>query len=292
MTWCTVIGNWGDAIACYGNIRKLAEEEGLDKVDIIYYGLNPQVAGFVAQQEGIGRFVVSQPPDMQTYAQVIRYACETPDVSLDRWFGFLGADKIISHDNLRITHVNAERHQSTKVNRYPMKVRDEVYQKWCQVVIDKFVDKAVLLVQPYSLDNASIPLHWKHWIDAVDWLDKCGVRMVLAGKDNFLSQYEGGRNTLNLIGKTESMEDVFALAEVCQGVLTTSNALSMYTVANKIWSMVMQNAVIEKSKYFTSWIALPPNQRYSVNVDFSHFKTDFERYWDRQRLNYYEKEDL
>lgn len=259
--------------------------------DILYYGLDPRICGFVAQQEGIGKFVVINPPNRATYDQVIRLACES-DAATDAWWPFLGAADVIPLSDLRVTHVTAERHRSGLFHRANMEVNRRLIDDWGEVVRLRFDNLASVLVQPYSLDNVSVPEHWPHWLESLEWLKEAGVRVVLAGKAGFLDDYEG-RHVLNLTGQTESMEDVFALAEVCQGVVTTSNALSMWTALRGIEALVMPNSRITQSAFFQNWITENTRRNYVLGhqTTLDHFEGMFRNYWTNRRLFYYEGYD-
>ena len=69
--WCLVNGAWGDALACYGNICHYLDEKGLEKANVVFYGLDPDVSDFLKCQDRINKvssLVISEPELFFKYA--------------------------------------------------------------------------------------------------------------------------------------------------------------------------------------------------------------------------------
>ncbi|MBS1722336.1 MAG: hypothetical protein JSS66_04955 [Armatimonadetes bacterium] len=110
---------------------------------------------------------------------------------------------------------------------------------WAQDVASH-LPRPFFLLQPFSINTNKLSDHWPHWHEYVRWLmhDQskhyvtCGV-----GWDD--SGFQKLSNVTRLVGKTPTVMHLFALADLADGVITTSNSLAHYCAANRLRTVVL-----------------------------------------------------
>ena len=270
--WGLVVGKWGDAIACYGNICKLVEDQGSDKINAVIYTYIPEIVPFISCQKYIGNCIHVQPINHDVYNTVSNYISFN-DIPASKWFHRLGV-KEVSPDEVGDTHVN---YIWKNINRRPCSLPDEVLNYWRELI-----PKDALLVNPYSelpfikeleYNEALVEaFHWPHWFSTIDYLKESGYKLVITGMKSPRLASQLGPNILNLVGKTRSMIDVFAIACLCRGVITTGNCLGLWSIASDTPTILVKTGVLEHNKYFNTWIDSHPNYLLSSHASFEELQ--------------------
>lgn len=258
--WTTVHGGWGDAIASYGNIRALLTERQANQANVVFFGIDSDIITFLKSQKGIGKVRHLQITDKtQYYEYSVMGILDFP--LFTRMTGL--------HDqipDLIPTHISDfyQSKNQTVCNRYFDAVLPPPVFDWTEVL----PKEPFILFQPYSCYSCKQSEHWPFWMEALDFvLNNTTLKVVLIGQlksmydDQFIFPWVEHRNLVNLVGQTSSMIDVFHIMAKAEGVISTSNGLSMWSIVTNKPSLVVCNQIIQNSpvKYYYNWINHSPN---------------------------------
>ena len=107
------------------------------------------------------------------------------------------------------------------------------------------------LLQPISLNTVRANAHWPYWQDLIHWMihDK-DKHFLLAGLNWESNPYAGLGNVTNLVDKCPSQAHVFALAQISDGVITTSNSLAHFATCQGLKTIVCANKTSTNPKFF------------------------------------------
>lgn len=277
--WCLVNGAWGDALACYGNICHLLDQRGLEKSNVVFYGLDPDIVSFLKCQDRIDKVYSLLISDPELYFKYAGLAA-----------GDFPAFMKITGLNQKIPDLNP-----THINRYYNIENPNLCHRVFSVKLPEtnvnwqtFYDSNpnYLLFQPFSCHSCLFESHWNHWIDALRWvLDNHNFRVVLTGQltsgsdHRFKFPWIDHPNLFNMVGQTESMFEVLRIMQGAKGVVTTSNALSMWSIATKIPALVVCNQIIkERAFYYYNWIHHEPNVVLESTSTLEDFKVNFKSF--------------
>jgi hypothetical protein len=276
--WALVAGAWGDSIACYGHICRYAKEHGLEKVNVVYHGLHTEVIPFLKKQKYIGKVSVlalEEPVRTEAGLDPIGFfnffqSAELLSTNFAGWMRATGLDQQIP--NLLPTHVSRE--LPTECYRDFELYLPDVKTDWTML------QQPYLLFQPYSCQSCPLHMHWEYWMEALDWvLENTTLGIVLIGNKtsefdpNFRFPQVNNPRVINLVGQTESLLDVFHIMKGAEGVITTSNSLSMWSIVTKKPALVVCHKLIRTS-YFYQWINYPPNHVLNVAINLEDFKKE------------------
>lgn len=278
--WTLVNGAWGDFFACYGNICKVLNQRNISKANVVYYGLDPDVLRCIKIQDNINQVInleISEPDLYFKYAGLAAGDFHT-------WTKITGLDKKIP--DLIPTHIsryyNIE--NPTECNRSFNLKLIEPTQSW-----EPFFSlyNSYIVVQPFSCHSCSFDKHWPYWVDAIYWLlDNCDKKIVLLGQltskidHRFKFPWIEHPNLINLVDQTDSMFDVFKLVDRADCVISTSNALSMYSIITNKPSLVVCNQIIkENARYYYNWINHKPNKILDCDISLTEFKDSFKFFY-------------
>jgi hypothetical protein len=146
-----------------------------------------------------------------------------------------------------------------------------------------------LMFQPYSTESASPLYHWPFWFNALEYIsatDRWNIYVFgqkqggMRGKGFEFPNLDHLKNVYDIVGKTKSALDLFNAAEQCDGVLTTSNCLSMWTAVSDKPTMVVCNKLNMGHAYYNGWISTPPNTVLKYNMTLERFEKEFES-WEK-----------
>lgn len=280
--WTTVHGGWGDAIASYGNIRALLAEKNADKANVVFFGIDTDIILFLKAQKNIGKVRHLQIHDKSEYYDysvmgILDFPLFTRMTGLHDQF-----------PELIPTHIS-DFYQSKNPNlchRYfdvntPLSNSSlcELNSSLCELPKEPFV-----LMQPFSCYSCKQKDHWTYWLDALSYvLDNCSHKVVLVGQSRSLYDVDykfpniEHTNLINLVGKTSSMIEVLHIMNQATCVLSTSNALSMWSIVTRKPALIVCNQIIDNSvvRYYYNWINHEPNLLLNSNTALSEFKTSF-----------------
>jgi hypothetical protein len=303
--WFLSLGNWGDMFAAAGNV--LAHDEFRPPARIVHYGLDPHIPLFLRSQPWVGEVYWQRPSCASEYRQVVQALCERPPPRHD--FDLAAATIWPERRELRCTHVSLACKRSPVINRWscPALPRDALQWAgglpWDRQTLN-------ILLHPYSLALTRREQHWPHWQPAIAWLlRQTPYRYYLTGVspegffefDRLTATRRGAvggvsrrrfalpcgsrlklndsPRLVNLSNQTASQLEVLALALRCDGIITTSNNLSMWSVMTGTPALVCLTSVLRRREdYFRRWIEHPPNVLLERSHSLAHFKRRFERW--------------
>lgn len=278
-TWSLVVGSWGDAFACYGNICKMLKDTGAEKTNVVYFGLNKEVLEFLKIQKGIDKvrhLVISESFNFFEYAGMAAG-------NFPLWMRVTGlVDQI---PDLKPTHIS---------RYYNIEHPKECHRDFECVLPPCNVDWSTvlngedfILFQPFSCHSCSFDKHWPHWMDALKWsLDYFREKVVLVGQllspsdRTFRFPWIEHPNLINLVDQTHNMTDVLHLMGMSKFVVTTSNALSMWSIISNKPAFVCANQIIkERAEYYWHWIHHRPNLVLYPVADLQDFEHEMKDWY-------------
>ena len=274
--WTLVNGAWGDTFACYGNICKLLEQRNLQKANVVYYGLDNEIVNFLKNQDKIDKVRILSISDPELFFKYAGLAAS----DFPAWMQITGLNKQIP--DLIPTHIsryyNIE--NPTQCNRTFKIQLPTAKNNWVN-----FYESCgpYILFQPFSCHSCTFDKHWPYWMECLEWsLEKTNKKIVLVGQltsgsdHRFKFPWIEHPNLINLVGQTDSMIDVFHLMNNCDFCVTTTNALSMYSIIINKPSLVVCNQIIkERSLYYYNWIHHLPNSILEADASVREFKDCF-----------------
>lgn len=267
--WTTAIGAWGDVFASCGNIIRLLEEEDKDSCSVVYFGLDEDIKEFLEYQSFIDEVYHLKLGGPHLY-DALMYQCQW---DYPRW---LALTKLEDLSPVR-THVTPELLESSDCFRdFNLKL---------PLRTDKRLPESFILFQPYSIQSNTKGTHWPYWMEALEWiLNNTDHDVVMVGKDgvpgspdpNFVTPRFDSDRVVNLVNETSSMMDVLNMASLAKGIVSTSNALPIWCIINKIPVLVVYNLIIkEKANYFYNWYKSEPAITLESDSDLNDFTRRF-----------------
>jgi len=295
--YTTSLGAWGDMFVCYANISLITERIGR-KVSVLHYGTDPEVAKFLEYQENVEEVRFASPSSEEEYQEVI---CEAK-------MGKEWARRIFEEDGFMFsTHLDGEMIMNLMIARRfkyrlpPLEVAismgsaDPVVTS--RTPLPPMPD--TILLNPFSFQSCLPQSHWPWIPEAMQYLiNKTDWKFVMVGLKK--TRYSGTNEYFdfplkfteryhprvwNMVGKTKSMMEVLAIAEQCAGIVTTSNALSMWSIiSNKpalVWAhKKLTNPVVPGHEYYREWIKAEPNQIIWWERSLDEFKEECDKWLD------------
>jgi len=260
----TAVGAWGDVIASYGNMVELLREKQLKSCDVIYLGRDDKIKDFLKIQDIVDNVLYIKPHENQ-YVEIAHAATHE---QFD-WSAYSKGKKVIE------THITEDYLQGKKrkYNRF-----------LCKLPTSKCIesDKRKLIVQPFSTHSVSPIEHWAFWFNAIEWVSERDWEVIVVGQKNGGLRGRGFKfpdlsllSVTDMVGKTASMTDIFALVNDCDAVLTTSNCLSMWSIISNTPALVICNKLNITHDYYHNWIDHEPNTILKTNICFETFKKRF-----------------
>lgn len=259
LEWVVINRNgWGDMFVDYANICLLNR-----KVNVIFYGYDKYIAKFLEYQDNIGEVRHIIPESREDYAFKLPIECLEKE-----WL-----QKIC---NLTEPKLDPRKFLMTHTERLTRTIRDIDLK----VPPRNFkIDKPSLLFNPYSIQSLMYSNHCPLIPDVFVWLvDQTDWNIVLIGQKTFNHCYFGEQpfplkinnedeadNLQNLVGETESLIDVLHIANQCEGIITTSNALAHWSIITNKPAIVLMNDVMTNPgerkalKFYRNWIEHEPN---------------------------------
>jgi hypothetical protein len=282
--WMTVIGAWGDTLASYGNICKYCRDHNIEKTNIVYYGLHPEVIGFLKQQKYIDKvshLYLSEPVKTENGLNPKSFFdfLQSMELVVKNFDGWMQATRLKEQiPDLIPTFVG---YHYLYEDPHDCNRDFEVKLPSTETDWTSFKQQSYLLFQPYSCQSCSYDMHWEHWMPALEWLvDVVDCKIVVVGTPtsiyfpDFVHPKFSHPKIIDMVGKTKSILDVFHIMEGAKGVITTSNSLSMWSILTKKPALVMCNKVIQKT-YFYNWINYPLNRVLCSDATLADFKQEF-----------------
>lgn len=244
--WVRLYGNWGDII-CQLNIAQSIIKNF--PINVIFSTFVPsdkeQMKDFLACQNFIDTII--EPNDISCDIGAGAWIFtdnQTYKRELDK--------KFTSEDNIVINCCGFDQERAKLAsNCFPLNIPD-------QYIDDYKINKPYILLQPYSgmknnASSESLENHWIHWIDLINCIipKYPKLNFVLCGIDwDFQYSYD---NLKNMLGKTNSVLEIFDLANKSSYVITTANCLSHWVRSNNISSTIIENKTARYSGLKDYW---------------------------------------
>lgn len=235
----------------------LLRKHGLDNFTVFYYGYDPKIKDFLEVQYGIKEVRHYVPTDPKSYFSIAAAACASDEKPL-YWLTRIEPNLEL-HGHLIPTHITKSLQQN------PICFRNFT----CNLPKElPGLDGPTILFQPFSVQSSPADFHWPHWMEALDWTLKtftkcqvvvCGLKIgkCATGEEVPFPELPDHKRLVNMVGKTESMADVFALADRADMIITTNNCLSMWSILNGVGATVMHKKSVYP--YYSQWIDCYPN---------------------------------
>lgn len=232
----TTIGNWGDVICSLGFFQERVKQGG-----IVYYGGVDGMQSFLECQPFITDVKITRHKDVQEFQNTMR-ALWTPELYEQGLLTILG-NTGINPENVINTAINFEESKNYNKN-YPIARNLELpedVKEWANRIAQD-IPRPFYLLQPYSINTVNKEAHWPHWWEYILWIIRDQSKtFITIGKDWDDTPLETFNNIVRFAHKTPTMCHVFALAQLADGVITTSNSLAHFCVAQNIKTIVCGN---------------------------------------------------
>lgn len=256
----TSIGAWGDMIASIGNAFSVMDRLGQEKCDFLYYGFDPSVAEFMRLQPRIGTVAHIIPINKEIYHQVYLTAFWSglPPV---RWLWDIIESTPFTMQSIWPTHMDRECQTRPYAPQYwKSAVLSEDAITWAKTVRAE-TPGPLYLFNPTSTHSSPLSAHWPLWKEALQWLlENSPYNFAWVGLEDVIGHPSHPR-LVNLVAKTPSMMHVLALSRECDGMITTSNSLSMWSAVEEKRSLVAchRDLYHPNALYYKNWVHHPDN---------------------------------
>ncbi len=273
-----IAGTWGDVLCGLGNHQHLMRSLGCESGAVLYYGPDATIADWLRIQPMVGEVV-----DVRSPGPV--KGIPTDPAKVGEWYPHLvaavrlndatkySALPAICPEALYPCHVDFTLRERLPVHR-PELVTPRKLKNWAKETLNLFqgMDEEPgpdhenpnpwVLFQPRSETSCLWEGHWPYWHDAAAFLQTAhdGTNF-LCGKGDFGEMFGDLERTQNLVNATPSMPHLFALADACDAVVTTSNALSLYAASKGLRTIVCCNTSHRRPEQFFTRFARGPRSR-------------------------------
>lgn len=268
MRYFLTVGAWGDSFDGVGHAKRVMRENPGESFGMVHYGFDPDIAIFFREQ-GLFEDVKNVQPLSKGHYQQLIALCSKSSTPLERWLPEMLTGSAVRPSDVVPVHIH-DIDLDRPVERWYGANLPENVRHWADAFLEDIGFEDFYLIQPISLQSTGQDQHWPHWGFAIKWLiDATDENYVLVGQDNIYSNIRKTPNLKNISGYTESMMEVYALADRAKGIITTINSLSMWSVINNIPAVCMSHKYHHKNKYFANWVKCQPNMivEYEQGID-------------------------
>lgn len=275
----TAWAHWGDTIACMSYAKRALDLIGQDSCDFVYTGPDPKIARLLSAQPWVNRVFLGN--INKDYMKAYALACNEYS-GPGSWLPIIkpaNDPEFPKSEDIWLTNPS---HSLGHMHRcYPLTSlilpQDSVL--WANKTWDEFIqpayesEKRVIMLHPLSTWSESAPNHWPHWDKAIDWLlNETDNIYVLTGLETNISTDHP--NLINMVGRTPSTIEMLALAALCDGVISTCNCVSLWTIASNKPAIICGNRVMDNYSYFfRRYVDRPPNVFINVDGSLADFQT-------------------
>lgn len=279
LDWVLISRNgWGDMFVDYANICKLNR-----KVNVVFYGYDKTIIQFLKHQDNIEEVYQIEPDNAIDYlkAPIALKQKENIKALFEQNSLNINFDKFIMMHTERLETISRE----IKFNLPKSDIK---------------ITKPSLLFNPYSIQSLTYENHCPLIPEIFTWLiESTKWNIVLIGQEFYNHVYFGKlpfplkiknenevSNLQNLVGKTKSMIDVFNIAKQCEGIITTSNNLSMWSVITNKPAIILLNDLMSNPKdrkavqFYKNWIDQKPNTLLNYDCNPQQFMETFAK-WEK-----------
>jgi hypothetical protein len=274
-------GGWGDMFVSYANMCQLD-----NRFNVLLNGQDKYIAKFLEYQDNIEEVIFVPYENKKTLEEM---AIETDNINETNNKKWIKELTNISLDKFVLTHPNFEQKKNRQIIRkFPYKLPENNWK----------IKPHSLLFNPYSIQSLTASNHCPLMPEILNWLvhgtdwnivliGQETYNHVMLGETKFPLQISGDTTGLqNLVGKTESMMDVFNIADQCDGIITTSNCLSLWSIISNNPAVVVLNDVLTHPterialNFFKEWINHHPNTLLDCDCTPDQFMETFKK-WEK-----------
>ena len=268
-------GGWGDVFIDYAYVCQFK-----DKFNILFYGYDKYIPEFLKLQDNIGEVRHITPINALKYNNAIVMA---------------GMNKKGCEEEIKEEANIKEEITTISSARLDKPIR-EIDFKYPQTEFK--IERPSLLFNPYSFQSVMHSDHAPLIPEILVWLvDQTDWNIILIGQEKFQHSYLGEqpfplkitdehKNLQDLVGKTESMMDVFHIARQCEGIITTSNCLSIWSILTNKPALVLMNKLCTYTagrkvlEFHRNWIDHKPNTMLDYDCNPQQFMETFGK-WEK-----------
>lgn len=269
-----VHGAPGDVICAIGNA--MMHESWRDRNRFLYYGYDAAVPEFIRAQSFCEECVAVIEKNPHQYAQSVQTLCIKVHPTDEGYYPYLRQFVLpktgIKPEQLHLVLIGEMAKREYRIHRWKNPKLPDKVRAWAK---DRFIDdgKRSYLLHPTSWQSNDVKRHWPNWTDAILWLlqEHPQLRFYLTGQDyphRFVSD-----NLVNLVDQTPTFMEPMAIADLCSGIISTTNNLSHYavltdkpSVACCVWGMS------QPWYYFRKWVDVLPIRLVEFRDPLSEFK--------------------
>ncbi len=256
-----VAGTMGDTICGLGPHQHLMRSLGCESGAVLYYGPDPTIADWLRIQP-----MVSEVVDVRSPGPVKGIPTD-PERMVEWWPDFAEHFKIhFGHRQVWPCHVDFTLRERLPVHRPELVTATEL-REWASGVVG--IGRNILF-QPRSETSCLWEGHWPHWIEACRWFSfedghapifLCGLSKWNETEGHWPDAFADIPWVTDFVNKTPSMPHLFALADLCDVIVTTSNALSLYAASKGLPTVVCCNTTHRRPLQFFTRFAKGPRSR-------------------------------
>ena len=230
--WGIVIGNYGDVICELGIFQDRFKEGNL-----IYYGHQPYMYEFLSAQDFIHKLKVIYPETPGAIGLAMRLLWSGSAHHRGVELVLRGTDILPSQIiDCSINYDVFDNWDDVPVAKN-LKIPEEA--KLWATEATKHIKRPWYVVQPYSINTNNINMHWPFWGSYLAWLlEDRSKTFLMCGTQWDSSIFKNMNRVVNLVDKTPTICHMFALAQLADGVITTSNSLAHFCAAQNIPTLV------------------------------------------------------
>lgn len=239
--WFSIGPAWGDSIVCY--INAINHPEFNKNRNVIFYPAYKGLTDFFVSQGTISTY---KELDWGVFLQNRLFRPWFNRNTPEEWTNTRIKELVGCSTNAILYNNHVLNQKSCVQANIPHFITTKIHENLQK---NSFIPEKYILIQPYSFNSAGLNAHWPHWEELINSVLKLNTPVVLVGLNYIDIQHH---NLYNLSGCLTNMSDIFCLSQNSLYTITTSNALSLFVVCNKIPSVILKNNAISSRRY-TIW---------------------------------------
>ena len=270
------IGLWGDAILSLG----IAKALGGDDINILHAGpLAEEIGDFIREQTFVAScktLLVPYGPEWNQFFHRNHYELrQFPDKPLIDMF----EQARINSKWISRGHLDTEscRFRGQPFHWSGVKLQSKYWQEantlFSKINEIRSPEQKVILLNPLSISSSGVSDHWSidNWNDSLCFLlNNTPHLYILVGPN---TQTIGSHSRLiDFTKSTSNNQTVFALSQICNGIITTSNSLAMFVAVSGSRALVVGNKPLKNtSSPFRKFLNQPNIEILDYDDDFCNF---------------------
>lgn len=277
-----LVGAPGDVICGLGSAMLHPDFSFKTPDDFLYIGYSEDIAEFVRAQEFCNSCEsVIVGGDGYKEAEFALTRQLPPQQSCEAYLRHMG----LPVEDIYLTHIGEQAKRDYRILRWKNPKLPQAARDWAKTIIFLTTeDKPSFLLHPYSFQSNELNTHWGHWVQAILWLahEHGDKRFFLTGQ-GFEHKFKAD-NIVDLVGKLPTFMELLALADLCDGIISTTNCLSHWsiltekpTVSACVWGMS------QPWYYFRKWVDCPPNALVEFTDPLSVFQARCNELFERAK---------